>query len=352
MRTEDFLREITALKGLSGDEGLVSAYVAEAFAPYCDEVKVDGMFNVIARKKGSGPKVMFAAHLDEIGLMVSGLEKGFLRIARMGGTDARVLPGREVVVHGQRDLPGMVATRPPHVLPRDEYGRAVPWDKLFVDVGLPPDEVERLVTVGDLISIRSELATLKNRRVAGKALDDRASVAAVTLALEQLANVQHTCDVVAVATAQEETGLKGAMTSAFGIAPDVAIALDVTFGAQPGVSDHETFPLDGGPTLGTGPNFHPKLVQALKQTAEDHEIGYHMEAVPGRSGTDAWAVQVSREGVPTALLGIPLRYMHQPVEMLAVQDVERAGRLLAAFISGLAPDFMTTLAWMMPAESE
>jgi endoglucanase len=263
-----------------------------------------------------------------------------------------VLLGLEVIVHGQRDLPGVVATRPPHVLPEEERKEIAPWDKIFVDVGLPAEEVEELVEVGDLISIRREMVELQNRRVAGKALDDRACVAIVTLALDHLSRVEHAWDVFAVATTQEETGLKGATTSAYGIAPDLAVALDVTIGAHPGVSSVDALPLGKGPSIGVGPNCHPKLATRLEQAAQAHEIPYQIEPIPGRSGTDAWALQVSREGIPTALLGLPLRYMHQPVEMLDVQDVERAGRLLAAFIAELEMDFLEKLAWDSPAESE
>jgi putative aminopeptidase FrvX len=158
--------------------------------------------------------------MDEIGLRVTGVEKGFLRVTRVGGTDRRVLLGLEVVVHATRglrharDLPGIVATRPPHVLPKEQRKKTVPWDEIFVDVGLPPEEVERLVSVGDLISFRGEMVELKNRRLVGKAFDDRACVTIITLALEQLAQMRHVW----------------AITSAYGVAPDLAIALDVTFG--------------------------------------------------------------------------------------------------------------------------
>jgi endoglucanase len=311
-------------------------------------MRVGKLGSLIALKRGTGPqprvKLMLAAHMDEIGLMVSGIYKGFLRITGVHGTDPRVLPALEVVVHGRRDLPGIVAARPPRVQSQAERQRVVPWDKLFVDVGLPPEEVEDLVAVGDVISIRAEMVELKNRRVAGKAMDDRACVAAVTLALERLANVSHICDVFAVATVQEETGLKGAIASAYGVAPDLAVALDVTYGRQPGVTEADlAFALGDGPTIGMGPNFHPALLARLRWVAQAHEIPYETEVLPGRSGTDAWAIQVTREGVPTALVGVPTRYLHQPVETLAVQDVERAGRLLAAFVSEMEADFLEKL---------
>jgi len=343
------LKQLSEADGIAGHEEPVRVFLRQTWQPFVDEMREGKLGSLIALKRGIGseprPKLMLAAHMDEIGLMVTGIEKGFLRITRVGGTDRRVLLGLEVVVHGRRDLPGVVATRPPHVLPQDEREKAVPWDKFFVDVGLPTEEVERLVTVGDLISIRREMVELKNRRVAGKAMDDRACVAAVTLALEQLSGVRHAWDVFAVATVQEEVGLKGAITAAYGVAPDLAIALDVTFGKHPGVPEVDAFPLGGGPAIGVGPNFHPGLVTRLKEVAEAHEIPYQIDPIPGRSGTDAWAIQVTREGVPTALVSVPVRYMHQPVETLAAQDVERAGRLLAAFIAGLEMDFMEGLAW-------
>jgi endoglucanase len=214
-----------------------------------------------------------------------------------------------------------------------------------VDVGLPEEEVGALVSTGDLISIRRELSELQNRRVSAKALDDRACVAAITLALGRLSRIEHVWDVFAVATVQEETGLKGAVTSAYGVAPDLAIALDVTFGDQAGVSKTNTLPLGEGPAIAVGPNFHPRLAERLRKVADDHEIPYHVEPVPGRSGTDAWAIQVTREGVPTALIAVPVRYMHQPVETLAAEDVERAGRLLAAFIADSDESLLDELSW-------
>ncbi|MBL7065105.1 MAG: M42 family metallopeptidase [Anaerolineae bacterium] len=349
MEVIPLLKQLSEADGLSGYERPVRELLCQTWQPFVDEMCEGNLGSLIALKRGTGaeprPKLMLAAHMDEIGLMVTGVEKGFLRITRVGGTDSRVLLGLEVVVHGQRDLPGLVATRPPHVLPKGERKKAVPWEKIFVDVGLPAEEVERLVAVGDIISIRREMVELKNRHVAGKAMDDRACVAAVTLALEQLAGVRHTWDVFAVATAQEETGLKGAITAAYGVAPDLAVALDVTFGKQPGVPEVDALPLGEGPAIGIGPNFHPGLATCLKEVAEAHEIPYQIEPIPGRSGTDAWAIQVTREGVPTALVSIPVRYMHQPVETLAVQDIERAGRLLAAFIAGLDMDFLEKIGW-------
>ena len=343
MKTISLLKQLSEAVGLSAHEAPVRALVRELWTPLVDDLQEDALGSLIGLQQGTSPeprpKLMLAAHMDEIGLMVKQIDEGLLRISNIGGIDLRVLPSLEVVVHGREDLPGVVGMRPPHVLPAEERDKPVPADKLFVDVGLPEERVRELVRVGDAISFRRDLLELKNDLVSGKALDNRASVAAVTLALDQLRRIDHAWDVVAVATVQEEVGLYGAITSAYGVAPDAAVAIDVTFGQQDGVSNSDTFPMGKGVAIGVGPNFHPQLVDQLKSAGKDHEVPFEIEPAPGRSGTDAWAIQVSREGVPTALVGIPLRYMHQPVETVAIKDVERAGRLLAVFAAGLAPDF-------------
>jgi endoglucanase len=333
------LKRLSEAYGISGYEHGVRAIVQEAFRPYADEIRTDTMGNVIALRRGSGaeprPTVMLAAHMDEIGLIVSEVKDGFLHIEQVGGYDDRVLVGQEVVVHGRRPLPGVIGSRPPHVLGSSEREKAIPSDKLLVDVGLPADTVAELVRVGNLITLKAELVELKGGLVAGKALDNRASVAAVAVCLEELSRLHHQWDVAAVATTQEEVGAKGALTSAYAIQPQIGIALDVTFGRQPGVPDDQTFELGKGPTISYGPNFHPKLGEALIEAAGALEMGYHLEPTPRPGGTDAYYIQISREGVPAGLISIPVRNMHTPIETLAVKDVQRAGRLLADVISRL-----------------
>jgi putative aminopeptidase FrvX len=370
MDTVALLKRLSEAVGLSGYERPVRILIKEELGRYADEVRTDKMGNLIALKRGTPSteasietsveasiapeeggaprrRIMLAAHMDEIGLMVTGVEEGFLRIAPVGGLDGRLLSAQPVTVHGtvggQHDLPGIIASVPPHLLPDHKRGQVVPIEKLFVDVGLPPDEVAERVCVGDLVSFRQEALELKGGLLTGKALDNRAAVAAVAICLELLSGMRHTWDVYAVATVQEEVGLKGALTSAFDVDPDVAIAVDVTWGEQSGAPQDRTFPMGKGPTIGIGPNFHPALHQALVDTAKTQEIPYHVEPLPGSSGTDAWAIQISREGVPTALLSIPERYMHSPVEVIAVKDVERSARLMAHFVASLTPDFLETL---------
>jgi len=214
---------------------------------------------------------------------------------------------------------------------------------LWVDVGLPTRQVEQLVRVGDLVSLRRSVIELKNGLLAGKAFDNRASLAAVAVCLEHLQRTQHGWDVLAVATVQEEVGLLGAATSAFALRPDVAIAIDVTFAAQHSATGVETFALDKGPTINVGPNMHPRMTQGLRDAARRLELETRLEPLAGDSSTDGWAIQVAREGIPTGIAGIPIRSMHTPVETVSVRDVERTGRLLAEFIRGLDQEFYLSL---------
>jgi endoglucanase len=238
------------------------------------------------------------------------------------------------------------------MLPPDKQKKPFGFDEYFVDVGLPIDEVKQNISLGDCISFRQPLRKLLSNRAVGKALDNRASVAAVTVCLEALQKRQHSWDVIALATAQEETRLLGAYTSAHALQPDLAIAIDVTFGRGPGASeDTSTHELGGGPALDLGPNVHTGLFNALKQTASQIEMKVNIETHQRGSGTDAMGLQVARAGIPTAVVAIPLRYMHTMVESISIKDIERAGRLLAEFIAGLDDNFLDDLAKGMMAEN-
>jgi endoglucanase len=229
------------------------------------------------------------------------------------------------------------------LLPEDVQKGPVPIKYLLVDTGLRPRQVKQLVRTGDLISFAQEPVQLQGDTLAGRALDNRASVTALTLCLEALNSRVHQWDVWAVATSQEEETMGGARTSAFQLRPQIAVAVDVTWAKSPGTPDHKTFPLAKGLTLGWGPNVHPKLYEALKMVAEQIEVPYALEAMPRHSGTDAFAIQVAAQGIPTMVVSIPLRYMHTPVEVVALKDIRRAARLLSEFITRLEVDFMENL---------
>ncbi len=353
--TTELLRQLSQAAGVSGYEDEVRALVRDAFEPLADELRTDALGNLIATQRGEGdgprPAILLAAHMDEIGLMVSGLEGSFLRFHTVGGVDLRTLPGQEVTVHGVQPLPGIVATRPPHVLSAEERSKPVPLDKLFIDVGLDEAALRQQVQIGDLITMRRNFVPLAGGYASGKALDDRAGVVALAICLDVLQGMRHTWDVYAVATTQEEIGLRGATASAYGLAPDIAIAVDVGFGKQQGVAEGKTIEMDGGPAIAMGPNVHPRMHERLIATAKQHELKHQTEVIAGRSGTDGWAIQVAREGIPTAVLSIPLRYMHTTVETLCTRDVERTGRLMALFIAELDEAFAAELGWQKGASA-
>jgi endoglucanase len=356
------VQTLTQTPGPSGLEGDIARAIVERWTPLADEVRQDRMGNVVAVKRGSGEgnrsRLLLAAHMDEIALMVrqivaqspgeeDGASPGFVRLSRVGGVDLRHLYGQQVIVHGRRDLPGVIGALPVHMLAPDRGDKPYDLEELVADAGLSVGEMRELVSVGDFVTFRQPLRRLLNGRVSGKALDNRASVAALTVALDYLQTRQHTWDVLTVATVQEETRLLGAFTSGYAEKPDLAVAVDVTFGKGPGAKEGNTFELDDGPTVGFGPNVHSGVHKALEEAAGAVEMTVHVEPHSRASGTDAFGLQIARAGIPTGLVSIPLRYMHTMVETVALKDVQRAGRLLGEFAACLDGDFIDKLAGAM-----
>lgn len=344
-----FLKQLIAAPGLSGYEAPVRDQIKEVWAPLVDEISFSRLGSLHALQRGVAveprPSILLAAHMDAIGFIVAGVVDGFLRFTSIGGIDPRVLPGQQVVVYGRQPLHGVIVQPPAQLLPVHAREGTVQMEYLWIDVGLSADEIQNQVRVGDVVAYAQEPLETTENTLCGHSLDNRASVAVVTHTLELLRSRPHDWDVWAVATVQEEITLGGAFTSAFQLTPSLAVAIDVTFATSPGSPAHRTYPMGKGPVLGWGPNVHPGLFKALKQVAEKQEIPFSIEVMPRHSGTDAFAMQVVAEGVPTMVVSIPLRYMHTPVEMVAMKDIYRAGRLLAEFIAQLTPDFMKTLAW-------
>ena len=308
------------------------------FEPYADDVRIDALGNVIAvkyAKKKNVPSVMIEAHCDEIGLMVTSVTKeGFINFANVGGVDPRILPSLEVTVHGKRDVWGVVGIKPAYLL---EDGKSVKIKDMAIDTALPYDTVKELISVGDSITISQSVGKLGTKQWSGKTLDDRASLAAVIEIMKNLNNVDLNTDVYAVAAVQEEVGCRGGKVSAYGINPTLAVAIDVTHGITPDNSDG-AFELGSGAVVAVGPNIHPKLSKRLFETAKKHKIKTETEVEGGDTGTDAWEMQTAADGIPTALLSIPLKYMHTSVETLAVSDVEAIVSLLENFIKELEED--------------
>jgi len=344
-----FLKKLISASGLSGHEAPIRELIAEQWGTLADEVSVSRLGSLHALKRGTlpepRPSLLIAAHMDAIGLMVTSVVGEFLHVAEVGGIDARVLPGQLVIVHGRKELPGLIAQPAAHLLPPDERNGPVALSNLLIDTGLTAPEVARLVRVGDLVSFAQAPIELGKDALAGHTLDNRASVAALTSCLDILQKRLLDWDLWAVASSQEEETLGGAATSAFQLRPSLAVAVDVTFASGPGTPSNRAYEMGNGVILGMGPNIHPALQKAFKELADRLEIPYKVEVTGAHSGTDAYTMQVAAEGIPTMLIGIPLRYMHTPVEVVSLKDIARAGRLLAEFAASLDAEFMNKLAW-------
>ncbi len=348
MKLEKFLAQLTEAPGVSGYEGQMGDLVGQAFSPYVDEVRKDNLQNLIALKKGIGkncPSIMLAAHMDEIGLMVLKIEeKGFLRVTSVGGVDERTLLSQEVTVHGKKPIIGIIGAKPPHLQQPDERTKSIKMHDLYVDCGFSEEKIKELVRVGDLITINREFTQLHKSKAAAKAMDDRAGVALILETLKELQYLKHSIDVYGVATVQEEVGTRGAFTSTYGIMPDIGIAIDVGHGHMPGILNKEdTMEMGEGSGIGLGPHVHPKIRKKLTELADELKIAYQIEPSPSPRGTDAYAMQITRSGVPTALISIPLRYMHTSVETLDLEDIKSAARLLANFIARIDHEFVEGL---------
>ncbi|MBI4926495.1 MAG: M42 family peptidase [Anaerolineae bacterium] len=347
---KQFLKQIVSLPGLSAYEDPVRDVIAEAWKPLVDDLSISKLGSLHGLSRGVGPeprpRILLAAHMDAIGLMVTRVSpEGFLYFTEVGGVDPRILPAQPVMVHGRRDLPGVIGQPPDKLLPPSQRGKPVAMNYLVVDTGLPAEEVQSLVRVGDLISFGTLPIDLPGDLVAGHTMDNRASVAAVTACLQELKGLTHLWDVYAVATVQEEETLGGGFTSPFEIRPDIAVAIDVCFAKGPGVNDYRGQSMGKGVSLGWGPNTHPAIFEGFKEVADRLDLPYSVDVYPTYSGTDAMGMQIVAEGIPTMVLSIPLRYMHTPVEVISLKDIQRAGRLLAQYIAGLDADYVSKIRW-------
>jgi tetrahedral aminopeptidase len=342
------LKNLSEAHAISGYETRIHDVLRTEWDALVDEYDRDGLNSLIGIKHATLPnphkrKMMIAAHLDEIGMFVRDIVDGFILVSNANGYDNRLQLAKTVLVHGKRSLKGVVAATPPHLLPEAERASYPRFDQLVIDVGLSHEEVSQVVRIGDTITADYPMVELMGGLVAGKAFDDRSCVSAMTVCVNLLKPMQHAWDVYFVATVQEENGLYGALTSAQHIAPDLAIALDVTFAPQSGVPQDSTAEIGGGAVISQGINFHPKLYEMLVECAKKNEIKHQTDALPGPSGTDAWAIQTALEGIPTSLLSLPIRNMHSHNETLDLKDIDRMGRLLASFITTLNDETLDKL---------
>jgi endoglucanase len=341
----DFFKTLLETPSPSGYESIVQQIVRDYVADFADEVRTDLHGNVIVVKNPDLPlRVMLAGHCDQIGLIVQHIDDdGFLYVQPIGGWDPEVLIGQRMTVWAAGGpVCGVIARKPIHLLTEEERKQVPKMKDLWLDIGAASkDEAATIVRIGDAVTVELGFRTLRNELAISPAMDDKAGCWVVIEALRracQTTSKKLQCGLYAVSTVQEELGLRGARTSAFGIDPQIGVAVDVTHATDcPTIEKKEEgdIRLGRGPVIHRGPNMNPKVVDRLVQAAESHKLAYQLAASAKATGTDANAIQINRAGVATGLISIPNRYMHSPVEMISLADMDQAATLLARFAEGL-----------------
>jgi len=339
---KDLLEKLSNAHGVSGFEDDIRKLMIDNLKDHVDAIEVDNLGNMIATKKGkeNGKKIMLAAHMDEIGLMVRYIDKkGFIKFSKLGGINDQMLLNQSVCIHtDEGKILGVIGSKPPHMMKAAEKKKITEYDDMFIDIGASSrSEAEKLVGVGDPITIKNDFKELQNSMITGKALDNRVGCCVL---IEVLKRAESHATIYGVGTVQEEVGLKGAKTSAFRINPDMAMALDVTIaGDHPGIKKEKSPSTVGkGPTIvltdasGRGIITHPKVKELLISTAEEEGIPYQLEVGEGGT-TDATAIYLTREGIPAGVLSVPTRYIHTPAGVVSLEDIENCVKLILAALS-------------------
>ena len=338
----NFFRDLVEAPSPSGFEEPAQEVYRKFVKKYSDEVKTDIHGNVIAFRKGSGKlKMMVSGHADEVGFMVSFIDSdGFVYFRPIGGIDTSLLPGLKVDIYTSKGkVRGVIGRKAIHMMEKDEKGKTPKLKDLWIDIGAKDKkQAESIVSVGDPITFQLGVEELKNNLVLTKATDNKAGVFAAGALLKYLPKKKVSVNLYCVSSVQEELGLRGAITSAFDIDPDLGLAFDVTTATDHPTTEKKTYGdicLNKGPVISKGANINPVIYKMLVETAKKNKIDYQIEAAPRATGTDANAMQLTRGGVATGLISFPNRYMHTPIEIVSLTDIENAVRLAGEFIKKL-----------------
>jgi endoglucanase len=349
-KIKNLLEKLSNAHGISGYEGNVREIIKKEIEPYVDEVKVDTFGNLIATKKGKSPSVMLAAHMDEIGLMAKYVDdEGFIQFAKVGGWFDQTLVNQRVLLHTKKGVvAGVIGSKPVHVMEEEEKKKAIEAKDMFIDVGASSrdEAISMGIEPGVPASIDQKLVGLANDMVTGKAFDDRAGGAVLVTVMSRIAGMGLETSVMGVFTVQEEVGLKGAKTSAFGLNPDVALAIDTCIpGDHPGIKKTDSaIQVGKGPAItvmdagGRGVITPPKVLEWLRETAKAKGIPYQLD-VTEKGTTDASAISLTREGIPSGVISVATRYIHTPVELLSLSDLEKAAELVVEAIKSVGNYF-------------
>lgn len=335
LETVALLKKLCVLPAVSGFEKKAAEEIAKLFEPFCDTVEIDKHGNVIAFRKSKNENaktILLDAHLDQIGFLVSEvLENGFLRFVEVGGVDPRMLLGNEVTILADEPIYGIISCMPPHLLKAGEQDKAIGISEMVIDTGLI--DAKKKIKIGTPIVFNAKPISLSKDTLTSPCLDDRAGIASILLAVEKLAEEENApCNVAVLISVQEEVTGLGAQTGTFAVRPEYGIAVDVTHGKTPDGPSDGVFDLASGVAIGMGPNFHRGFTNLIIKKAKAEDIPYTLEVMEGNTGTNAWTMQIVAEGVAMALLSIPEKYMHTPIETVAVSDVEATANLIYQFV--------------------
>lgn len=339
----DFLKRLMATISPSGYEQEGARVWREEAEAFADKVWGDSHGNSFAMlNEGGRPRAMFAGHIDEIGLMITHIDDdGFLYVQTIGGWDPQILPGQRVDIRTQNGpITGILGKKPIHLIEKDERDKAVKIEDVWIDIGAEDkDEAQSLVRIGDPAVIQYGFDELRNGLLVSRGFDDRVGAFVVLEAARLLAEMNPSAEIVAVGTVQEEIGLRGARTSAFGLDPDVGVAVDVGFASDfPTMEEMKKkvgeVKMGSGPMIARGPNVNPVVYDHFVRAAETNDIPWQPNGEPRGTGTDANAIQLARSGVATQLIGIPNRYMHTPSELVHADDLTHSAELIAHTVAG------------------
>ncbi|MCM1006779.1 MAG: M20/M25/M40 family metallo-hydrolase [Ruminococcus flavefaciens] len=319
--------------GASGNESLAAELALDMLKKYCPdaEIKNGNVIGKFGKFNESLPSLVMDAHIDQIGMIVTYItDEGFVKIGNLGGIDRRLLPAQQVVIHGKRDIKGVICSVPPHL--SSGKNEVISFSDAAVDTGMTKSELEEIISYGDTITFDVKCRSLIGSRITGGAFDDRCGVASILYALELLKEQKTAYNVTVIFSSQEELGERGAAIGAFEINPDIAIAVDVSFAFAKGENEQKCGYLGKGPMIGISPSLSKKISHKLIDTAKNCKIPYQIEVMNGLTSTNADRYSVNREGSESCTVSIPLRNMHTPVEVIDISDVEFTGKLLAEFI--------------------
>lgn len=333
MNIKAVIKNLVNSKGISGNENCVCETALALLKEYCPDayIKNGNVIGKFGSFSDNRPHILLDAHIDQVGMIVTYItDEGFIKIGNVGGLDRRLLPAQQVTIHGSKQIKGVICSVPPHLT--KGKSSVLKIEDVAIDTGYSKKELEKIVMQGDMVTFDTVYTELINDRITASALDDRCGIASILYALELLKNTSLNCNVTVLFSAQEELGERGAKIACYEINPDIALAVDVSFGYTCGDTEHECGKLSEGAMIGISPSLSKEISDALINTAKNNDIPYQLEVMSGLTSTNADRFSVSRNGVKACTVSIPLRYMHTPVEVIDVKDVELTGKLIAQYL--------------------